>query len=150
MSRHKDEQWLDEQLRRAVDGAPPVFDAPGWKQRHAAAYEALLARGRPRRFGVSGRSWWTRVAVAAGILLVGGVILVGRRPPTLEEPLPRPHPAVWQSPAQMVSMLSLSAAFRAGGMEGLDRQCDRALERLGPRPNRVSTQELLKDLNNKG
>jgi hypothetical protein len=32
----------------------------------------------------------------------------------------------------------------------LDKQCDRALERLGPRPTNVSMQELFKDLDGKG
>jgi hypothetical protein len=168
MSERKDEKWLDEQLQRAVNGAMPTFDAEGWKQKYAKEYETLLARGEqavgwglPHHDHQDAKNRWGRphptmrilrgpfakLAIAAAVVATAGILLVGRL-----EPGPRP-PAVTvdsASPAQMVSMISLSAAFRQGGMEGLDRQCDRALERLGPRPNSVSMQDLLKDINGKG
>ncbi len=168
MSEHKDEKWLDEQLKRAVGGATPAFDAQAWKRKYADEYEALVARskqavgwGLPHHNHQDARDRWGKphptvrilrspfgkLAIAAAIVATLGVFLVGRFGPGPDGPTARPDSA---SPAQMVSMISLSAAFQQGGMEGLDKQCDRALERLGPRPNRVSVQELLKDLNGKG
>jgi hypothetical protein len=94
------------------------------------------------------RSSFGKFAVAAAILIVAGVFLAGRFRVT--QPTPGPQPMAAQSPAQMVSMIALSAAFSHGGMEGLDKQCDRALETLGPRPSMVSMHELLKDINGKG
>ncbi len=91
-----------------------------------------------------------RIALAAAVTITAGVLLLGRHGAAPVQPVPGSRPVVRQSPAQMVSMISLSAAFESGGMEGLDKQCDRALERLGPRPNSVSMQELFKDLNGKG
>ncbi|MCL5278954.1 MAG: hypothetical protein M1376_03490 [Planctomycetes bacterium] len=154
MSERKDEKWLDEQLQRVVDGATPVFDAQAWKQKYTTEYEALLAGGeQPVGWGLPHptmrilRGPFVKLAIAAAVLATAGVLLVGRFAPTPVQPVPATAPP---SAAQMVSMISLSAAFRQGGMEGLDKQCDRALEKLGPRPNRMSMQELLKDLNGKG
>jgi hypothetical protein len=157
MNERKDEKWLDEQLQRAVDGTKPVFDAEAWKRKYAGQFRTLLHRGgqldqpragRPVRLVLRGSI--ARLALAAAVVATAGVLLVGRfgstpAPPTLDRP-----PVVGPSPAQMVSMITLSAAFRQGGIEELDHQCERAFERLGPRPSHVSTQELLKDINGKG
>ena len=61
MSERKDEQWLDKQLQRAVEGSTPVFDAEAWKRRHPREYEALLGRhGRSDGYGVR-PAWGLRV-----------------------------------------------------------------------------------------
>jgi hypothetical protein len=154
MSERKDEKWLDDQLRRAVDGATPVFDAQAWKQKYAGEFQTLLRhRDQHGRFGTVRRMLRGsigRFAIAAAVVATAGILLVGQLWPAPERPTPGPQPMAQQSPAQMVSMTSLSAAFRSGGMEGLDKQCERALERLGPRPTSVSMQELLRDISNKG
>lgn len=155
MSEHqKDEKWLDEQLQRAVDGATPTFDAQAWKQKYAHEYEALLARGKenagwgkPHPTMRILRGPVGKIALAAVILIGAGVLLVGRFGTAPDWSAPALQPSVQPSPAQMVSMISLSAAFRRGGIDELDKQCDRALEELGPRPNSVSVHELLKDIN---
>jgi hypothetical protein len=154
MSERKDEKWLDDQLQRAVDGATPVFDAQAWKQKYAGEFQTLLRhRDQRSRFGtvrLTLRGPIGKLAVAAVVMATAGILLVGQLRPSLERPTPGPQPMAQQSPAQMVSMISLSTAFRSGGMEGLDKQCERALERLGPRPTSVSMHELLKDISDKG
>jgi len=155
VSEHRDEKWLDGKLRRAVDGTSPVFDAEAWKQRYANEYEALLARGKQaagrgkphparRILGVS----FGKLALAAAIVITAGLLLVGRF--GIRRPTPGPRQVAQPAPAQMVSMMSLSAAFRRGGIDELDKQCDRAMERLGPRPSSISMQELFKDIDGKG
>lgn len=155
MSERKDEKWLDDQLQRAVHGSTPAFDAQAWKQKYAGEYQTLIARGRrtvgwglPHRMVRIAKGPFGKVAIAAAILIAAGILLAGRFGVT--QPTLRPQATVQESPAQMTSMISLSAAFRSGGMEGLNRQCERAFERLGPRPSSVSMQELLKDINGKG
>ena len=156
MNEHKDEKWLDEQLQRAVNGATPAFDAQAWKDKYAREYQMLITR-RKRAVGWGlphhGRlrilmGPFGKFAIAAAIIVAAGVLLAGRLGP--KPPTPGPQPVVQEAPAQMVSMISLSAAFRQGGMEGLDKQCERALERLGPRSTGVSMQALLKDISGKG
>ena len=156
MNEHKDEKWLDEQLQRAVNGSTPVFDAQAWKQKYAREFQTLAGADGGRGLAHTAlvrlvlRRPIGKLAIAAAVLATAGVLLVGRLGSTPERPTPGPQPVAQQSPAQMVSMISLSAAFRSGGMAELDRQCERALERLGPRPTSVSMQELLKDINGKG
>jgi hypothetical protein len=157
MNERKDEKWLDERLKRAVDGATPAFDVQAWKQKYAREFQILLGRsGQPSQSSTGRtvrlllRGSIGKLAIAAAILATAGVLLVGRFGLTSAPPVPTRPPGTPQSPAQMVSMISLSAAFRSGGMEGLDKQCDRALERLGPRPSTISMQELFKDIDGKG
>ena len=157
MSQRKDEKWLDDRLQRAVNGASPVFDAETWKHKYAGEFRTLLGRsGQPSQSGarravrlvLTGR--FGKLAIAAVVMAAAGVLLIGRFGFPPDKPGLGPQPVAQQSPAQLVSMISLATAFRQGGMEGLDKQCDRALERLGPRPTSVSVQELLKDINGKG
>jgi hypothetical protein len=166
MSERKDERWLDSRLRRAVDGTTPAFDAEAWKLKYAREFEMLLGRGRqtvgwglPHRFLWSKRSWWGKphptgsilrgsfgkVAVAAAVMATAGILLVGRPGPGPDRPAVEPPVVDLQAPGRLVSMISLSVAFRRGGIDELDKQCERALERLGPRPTSVSMQDLLKD-----
>jgi hypothetical protein len=157
MSEHKDEKWLDERLQRAVDGATPAFDAQAWKQKYAREFQTLLGRsGQPNRLSTGPmvrlvlRGPIGKLAIAAAVIVAACVLLTGRFGSKPDGSTPVSPLAAQQSPAQMVSMISLSAAFRQGGMEGLDKQCDRAIERLGPRPSSISMQELFKDINGKG
>ncbi len=150
MSQRKDEKWLDQQLQRAVNGETPAFDAQAWKQKYAREFQTLLGRsGKPSPSGTGRavrlvlRGSIGKLAIAAAVVATAGIFLIGRLEPGLDRPKARPDST---SPAHMVSMISLSAAFGQGGMEGLDKQCDRALERLGPRPTNVSMRELLKDI----
>lgn len=149
MSERKDEQWLDKELRRAVDGTTPVFDAQAWKQEHRAEYDTLLSRrnstkmarqGMPRP-AVLGR-WFGALAVAAAVIVVAGVLLLSRPGPDSHRPTPGPA-APAPSPAQMMTMMSLQAAYQHGGTEALERQFDKALKMLGPRTTSISSKELL-------
>ncbi|MCU0913445.1 MAG: hypothetical protein MUC88_02645 [Planctomycetes bacterium] len=153
MSERKDERWLDEQLRRAVAGTTPVFDARVWKEKHSREFQTLLRRSaQPDRSGMSRTvrlilsSSIAKLAIAAAVVAAMGVILAGRFGPGPDLPVTRAPVPGFVSPARMVSMIELSAAFRRGGIDELDRQCERAMERLGPRPGSVSIQEVLKDI----
>jgi len=155
MSERKDEKWLDDELRRVVDGAAPEFDAETWKRKFPDEFQALVSRGRQdvqeqrggRRLIVRLRFARPLVglATAAAIVVVAAVLFVG---PGQHEPqdLPGGSQPAAQSPAKIVTMMSLSMAFRQGGTEALNRQFDEALRKLGPRPNGVSVANLLGDL----
>jgi len=54
---------------------------------------------------------------------------------------------VVKSPAQMVTAMSLRMAYRNGGMEALEKQCDEAVKLLGPSRPSSSLADLVKDLN---
>jgi len=139
MNERRDERWLDEQLRRAINTTAPEFDAETWKRDHAEAYQALVARGLGAKGqkGVKVRRVCWAVGAAAAVILVGAAILV-TAPQVRDEPVGG-ETAKAPSPAHIVSMLSLRTAYRQGGEEALYEQLDAALKTLGPRPDASST-----------
>lgn len=150
MSERKDEKWLDDQLRRAVDGTTPAFDAESWKRKHRREYEALLARGKKashpsavtsRVVRLVLRGPFGKLAAAAAIIVLAGVFSVsepGRMP---ERPIDEPR-SVAQGPEEMLSMMSLRMAYQQGGFEALDQQLQDTLDTFRPRSSGVSMQEL--------
>jgi hypothetical protein len=146
----KDERWLVAELRRVINTTKPEFDAEAWKQRYAKEYETLEARGRSAvrvRIGAGRRVRLLGggLAMAATILIAVAILFMQK--PSREASGPAAGGSASESsPAKMVSMMSLSTAFRRGGMEALDRQFETAIEKLGPRPNGLSMAELYGDL----
>ncbi len=145
MSQRRDENWLDDELRRAIDTTNPQFDAEAWKQKYAVEYQTLVARlGKPPSSKRPIRFVITRYAIAAVILIGVGVLLTRTPEPGEREPAPRPGPTV-TSPAEMTSMMALRAAYRQGGQDALEQLLDTAMEKLGPRPSETPTLRLLSD-----
>jgi hypothetical protein len=143
MTGHKDEKWLDEELRRIINGSTPRFDAEAWKRKHAGEYETLLSRGRSSRPSartlrlISGRRMGRLVAAALIVLAVG--LLAPRR----ERPQPQePVPPLVSSAGSMMSMMSLRTTYQQGGFDALDRQLQSTLDEFGPRSSGVSVQDL--------
>lgn len=149
MSERKHDQWLDDQLRRAIHGDTPRFDAETWKQKHPGEYQKLVARGKqrvgwglPHRDFVGRQLWgWGRLAVAAAIAVTIGLYILNRGTNEPEK-LIVPPDLVAQSPAGMMSMISLRMAYEQGGFDGLDRQLQNTFDEFGPRSSGVSLQEL--------
>lgn len=150
MNEHKDEQWFDDQLRRAINTTRPVFDAEAWKLNHAEAYSALTARVReaPNTSGAVRRRahWIAGGLVAAAAILVGVTVLLTQAPPQSPEESPPGVSAKAASPANSVSLISLRRAYRQGGEEAMNQQLDMALEQLGPRLNGLSALRVMRDL----
>lgn len=148
MNERRDERWLDEQLRQAINATAPEFDAERWKRDHAEAYQALVSRGQ----GVKGEKgvkgvkvrrvrrvcWAVGAAAAAAVILVGAAILSTRTPQGRPEPVGG-ETAKAPSAAHIVSMISLRTAYRQGGEDALYEQLDAAMKTLGPRPDAAST-----------
>ena len=148
MSERKDEQWLDDQLQRAVAGSTPAFDAEAWKRKHPGEFQALLARGEQGQSSLSPGTFWRRVflspfgrlvAPAAIAVVVVGLVFLAGRPDTSQQGSPTVGSPTVESPADMVSLMSLTMAYRQGGDEALNRQLDTALDELGPRPDAIVT-----------
>lgn len=151
MSERTDEPWLDSQLQRAVGGTTPVFDADAWKQKHGDAYRTLLGRsgGEGPAVSIAGRkvrvvlgSWIGRLAVAAGIAVVVGLLVMDRNGPEPGKPDSSRPLAAQASAAGMMSMKSLRATYEQGGFEALDRQLHDTLDQFGPRSSSVPIREL--------
>ena len=146
----RNEKWLDEQLKKTIDSGKVKFDSEQWKQKYSAEYQELISRAgiRPnvQRFS------WVRslVRVAAVIAIVTFVILLmyprpGRH---IAQPVVAAANTV-QSPAKMLSVLSLSLAYRQGGLDAVDEQCKKAYKLLGQKNTNISIGELLNGTNGK-
>jgi hypothetical protein len=141
----QNEKWLDEQLKKTIDSGKVEFDSEQWKQKYSAEYQSLVSRAE-KRPNVQ-RFLWVRplVRVAAIVAIVAFVILL-----THHRSDKRVEPTVAtfvedRSPAKMMSVLSLSLAYRQGGLDAVDEQCKKAFELLGQKNTTISIGELLNE-----
>ena len=154
MKEQKDEKWLDELIADAIDSSKPQFDAEQWKEKYPEEFKTLISRA--RQSSMSSRSqpnvWrmiWknpiTRIASAAVIIIAVGFFAVHQSPD--EQIEKRGVSQVTMSPVEMMTVASLNIAYRRGGMDAVEEQCDKVCEMLGLRPEKISIQELLADFN---
>jgi hypothetical protein len=110
----------------------------------AAGTEATLPTGRYNWSSMICRPR-TAVAAVAALILVVALVMVSRGP---EEPA-RPPLRVGEtlSAADMLTVCALNAACRRGGLPEIERQCERAARKLDLRPERVSVEQLTKEMN---
>ncbi len=90
------------------------------------------------------RSRAARLAAAATIIIAVGLLMTQSNPP---EQAHEPTANVAKSPAEMLSLMSLTMAYRRGGIEAMDDQANEAFEMLGSRPTKVTIRELLEESN---
>jgi hypothetical protein len=138
------EKWLDEQLKKTVDSGKVEFDSEKWKRKYSAEYEALVSRAgkRPeeRRF-----LWARQLVRIAAVIAVAAIVIffAPRRSEKHVEQVIAAKPE--QSPAVMLSRLSLMRAYERGGLDAVDEQCEKAFELLGKKTAKVSIDELLNE-----
>ena len=114
----------------------------------AAMEETIRAKSadyKPNLWSIIIRSRMTKLAAAAVIVLVVGLFVARRIPDKQTENGTKQEVA--KSPAEMMTAMSLNIAYRRGGMEEVEKQCDKAFEMLGPRPGKISVREILAELN---
>ncbi len=138
------EKWLDEQLARTVNSGKVAFDAAKWKQKYSSEYQALVSRAGSRP-NVQRFSWVRLIVRAAAVIAIAGLVifLASRRSEKRVEP--RVVSKSEQSPAMLMSRLSLMLAYNRGGMDAVDEQCKKAFELLGQKNTKVSINELLNE-----
>lgn len=151
MNKKKDEKWLDEQISHTIDSGRPQFDAEEWKEKYREEYQVLLSRARqtsharhPNIWRILIKSKIAKFAAAAVIVVAVGVFIVQRVPD--EQIKNHKMPEVAKSPAEMMTAISLNMAYRRGGMEEVEKQCDKAFEMLGPKQTSISVHQLLAEL----
>jgi hypothetical protein len=111
------------------------------------AAKAGLSGGRPKLWSLILASKVARLAAAA--LLIVSIGLVGHR-------ISREHTNgaafrdAAKSPAEMLTFMSLTMAYRQGGIEAVEKQCEQAVELLGPRTKNLSVRELFEEFNSNG
>lgn len=86
-----------------------------------------------------------RIAAAAVVILAIGLFITRSRPDK-EVEISRVTNAT-KSPAEMLTLRSLTIAYQKGGIEAVERQCDKAIEKLGPKSKNLNVQELFTEIN---
>jgi hypothetical protein len=144
----RNEKWLDEQLKKTIDSGKVEFDREQWKRKYSAEYQELISRARMRP-NVRLFLWVRQLVRIAAVISVAALVIffTHRRPEKQVEPVIAAKPA--QSPAVMLSRLSLMLAYNRGGLDAVDEQCEKAFKMLGHKTNKVSINELLNENNGK-
>jgi len=52
-----------------------------------------------------------------------------------------------KSPAELLTVASLNMAYRRGGIKEIEKQCDEAVDKLGPWPAKITVKELFTGFN---
>ena len=152
MNKQKNEKRLDELISRTINTEKPRFDAEKWKQKYPDEYQALISQTAieasvrwPNVLKVILKSPLTKLAAAA-VIIIAISFFTAHQVPT-EKADTTIISKVPKSPAEMQAILSLSIAYRRGGIEAVDRQCQKAIEMLGPRPPEITIQQILTEFN---
>ncbi len=109
-----------------------------------AAMDEAVGVGRSSVARMILRSRTAKLAAAAAVIIALGLLVIQSNPP---EQTHAPTGNIAKSPTEMLSAMSLSMAYRQGGMEAVDRQCRTAMEMLGPRPKEMTIETMLAEFN---
>jgi hypothetical protein len=85
------------------------------------------------------------IAAAAVIVVLISLFIVRRGPDEQVDTVVVANST--KSPAGLLTVASLSMAYRRGGIEALEKQFEKALEMLGPRSINISDKQLLAEFN---
>ena len=151
MNEQRNEHKMDELISRTINTEKPQFDAEKWKQKYPEEYQVLISRAvkgdsnrQPTILKVILKSPITKIAAAAVIILGISVFVTQKDPGEQEQP--NIAKAI-KSPAEMMTAMSLTIAYRNGGMEALEEQYNEAYKQLGPRPKSLSVEQILSEFN---
>ena len=85
-------------------------------------------------------------AIAAGIILIVGLFVF--RPETQVNVEPQEVVKVTtQTPAELMSLMSINLAYNRGGLDEVEKQYEKAITEIGPRPAQITIAELLAESN---
>lgn len=149
--KEQNEKWLDEIISRTINSGKLEFDPEKWKQKYPEEFQMLVSRAKhvsPHQLNIWRtiiKSKITKLTAAAVIIAGVGFFLVHRGPDEQVDTLKISE--VTKSPAEMMTVMSLTLAYRKGGMNAVEKQCDQAFKTLGPRPASISVQELFAEFN---
>jgi len=83
---------------------------------------------------------------AAALIIVGISFYIARQGPS-EQGITTKFLEVVESPSEIMTMRSLTIAYRRSGIEGIENQCEKALKILGPQPASISLGDLFNGSN---
>ncbi len=151
MNEQKDEKRLDELITRTINTTKPEFDSEKWKQKYPEEVEMLKSRSGQEPLIIQTSVW--QIALQSKLMKLAAVIVVivvislfiahrGAREQESAQIV-----GVSKSSAEMLTVASLRVAYRRGGIEAVEKQCEETIEKLGPRVTKISVQEFLTEFN---
>lgn len=108
------------------------------------AMDETIRAGKPNAAGIILRSRAARLAAAAVIIVAVGLLMVYRNPGEQQQPQ---TVSAAKSPVEMMTTMSLTIAYRKGGMEAVEEQYNEAFKLIGPRPESLSVKHILAEFN---
>jgi hypothetical protein len=154
MKPSKEERDLDERIRSAIGRKGLKFDFDKWKAGHQNQIEQFKASvsresAEPAQqvniCRTIAKSRLTKFAAAAVILVAAGLFFIRGR--TTEQTQDYVKVETAKSPIEMIKAKSLNLAYRRGGMEAVERQYDEAFKNAGPRPAKLTIEDVLAEFN---
>ncbi len=109
-----------------------------------AAMDETIRANKPSAAGIILRSRVARLAAAAVIIVAVGLLMVYRNPGEQQQPQ---TVSAAKSPVEMMTTMSLTIAYRKGGMEAVEEQYNEAFKLIGPRPESLSVKHILAEFN---
>ena len=129
------------EIHSTSEGNRAVFDDL-LKELATSREDAPILPGR-RAWGSIVQHLVARVSIAAALVLIVVLAVISRTP---HEPAPQPPHVGTLSVADMLTVGRLNAACRRGGLPEVDKQCELAARRLQIRPERISAEQLIKEM----
>ena len=117
---------------------------------YAAMEETIASTSKDYITGMSGffvRNRAAKLLAAAAAIIVVCIGLFMIRSDKVEKVEINIVTKELKSPAEMLTLRSLMIAYRNGGVEAVETQCDNAIEKLGPKSKKITVQELLTEIN---
>ena len=150
MKKQENDKWLDELISKTINTSEPQFDVERWRGKYPEEFQVLKSRAEQKASTIQAGFWEVvlhnrLVKLAAAVIIVAIGLLIIHQIPHRHEPAKMSR--MTKSPAEMLTMASLEAAYRHGGMEEVERQFEEAMELLGPRPAKITVKELLAEFN---
>ncbi len=87
-----------------------------------------------------------KLTAAAAVIIVGISFYIARQGPSEQGGITIVL-EVAESPSEIMTMKSLTIAYRRDGIEGIENQCEKALKILGPQPASISLGDLFNGSN---
>jgi hypothetical protein len=107
----------------------------------AAMEQTMRAKSAPSAARIITLSRMIKLTAAAAVIIVSISFYIAHQGPGEQKDITIVA-EVAESPAEIMTMKSLKIAYRRGGIEGIENQCEKALKILGPQPASLSLGEL--------
>ena len=140
MRREDFDNKLDSLIENAI-GKETSFDFDKWKQQHQGEIRKYKAKTTGQSHRRPSRMLIRFAAVAGTMAAMIAIAVILTRP---DEPT---EAAQYKPlPAHIATIGRLNMAFRSGGLEAIEQLCERSVRATGPRPERMTAQQLLNEM----